>query len=193
MSKNALIVDAGAKLGDQGGTLSKAYADKATEILRAAGWNVMVSHPDSYWVLTDEIEKVSKADFILAQIPIWWMGAPWSYKRWFDLVFMNTPFGSDGRSHTNPAVNYGRGGKLKGFYMLSTTWNAPLNAFVDPKEFFEGKGVDAVLYPLHKAYQFVGFKPLETFMANDVLKNPTFDEDMARFEKALKANLARIG
>ena len=193
MSKNALIVDAGAKLGDHGGTLSKAYADKATEILRAAGWNVMASHPDSYWVLTDEIEKVSKADFILAQIPIWWMGAPWSYKRWFDLVFMNAPFGSDGRSHANPAVNYGRGGKLKGFYMLSTTWNAPLNAFVDPKEFFEGKGVDAVLYPLHKAYQFVGFKPLETFMANDVLKNPTFDEDMARFEKTLKANLSKIG
>lgn len=193
MSKNALIVDAGAKLGGEGGKLSDAYVEKAAEFLRAAGWNVAFSHTDEAWQLEEEAAKVMNADFILAQIPIWWMGAPWSYKRWFDLVFMNTPFGSDGRSHANPAVNYGRGGKLKGRYMLSTTWNAPLNAFVDPKEFFEGKGVDAVLYPLHKAYQFVGFKPLETFMANDVLKNPTFVEDMARFEKTLKANLSKIG
>ncbi|MFU0841444.1 MAG: Flavodoxin-2 domain-containing protein [Burkholderia sp.] len=192
MTKTALIVNAGTKFAGKGGTLSTAYAEKAAEILRAAGWNVLETRVDSDWSVKDEVDKVMKADFILAQIPAWWMGAPWTYKRWFDTVFMNVPFGGDGRTHTNPAVNYGRGGHLKGYYMLSTTWNAPRNAFVDPKEFFEGKGIDGVIFPLHKAFQFVGLKPLETFMANDVIKNPTFEADMARFEKTLKANIAKI-
>ena len=43
--------------------------------------------------------------------------------------------------------NIGRGGIRKARYMLSCTWNAPLNAFVAPEEFFEGKGIDAVLMP----------------------------------------------
>lgn len=86
------------------------------------------------------------------------------------------------------AVNYGTGGKLKGRYMISSTWNAPLNAFLAPDEFFEGKGIDATFFGLHKANQFIGLKPLPSFMCNDVIKNPTLESDIER----LKAHLEKV-
>lgn len=70
-------------------------------------------------------------------------------------------------------------------YMLSSTWNAPKEAFDDPLQFFEGKGIDAVLMPVHKTFQFLGMRPLPSFMANDVLKNPQIAEDMQRFKEHL--------
>ena len=94
----------------------------------------------------------------------------------------------DGRHHENLAVNYGTGGKLKGRYMISSTWNAPLNAFLAPDEFFEGKGIDATFFGLHKANQFIGLKPLPSFMCNDVIKNPTLESDIER----LKAHLEKV-
>lgn len=93
-------------------------------------------------------------------------------------------------SHANP--NNGRGGLLKGRYRLSTIWNAPLNAFTAPEVFFEGKGIDVVMLPGHKAMQFMGLTPLPTFMANDVVKNPTFEEDFRRFEVHLTAALKKM-
>nr|WP_286313820.1 NAD(P)H-dependent oxidoreductase [Turicimonas muris] len=46
--------------------------------------------------------------------------------------------------------------------------------------------MDGVLLPVHKAFQFLGMKPLPSFMANDVLKNPTLEEDTKRFKEHLK-------
>ena len=56
--------------------------------------------------------------------------------------------------------------------MLSLTWNAPLQAFTDPEQFFHGVGVDGVYLPFHKANQFLGLTGLPTFIANDVMKVP---------------------
>ena len=52
--------------------------------------------------------------------------------------------------------------------------------------FSEVSGIDGVLLPVHKAFQFLGMKPLPSFMANDVDKNPTFEEDRQRFKEHLK-------
>ena len=70
--------------------------------------------------------------------------------------------------------------------MLSSTWNAPKAAFDKKDDFFGGVGIDGVLLPVHKAFQFLGMKPLPSFMANDVLKNPTLEEDTKRFKEHLK-------
>lgn len=56
--------------------------------------------------------------------------------------------------------------------MLSLTWNAPLQAFTDPQQFFEGSGVDGVYLHTHKAFQFLGMSGLPTFICNDVIKDP---------------------
>ncbi|RYF62370.1 MAG: T9SS type B sorting domain-containing protein, partial [Cytophagaceae bacterium] len=65
------------------------------------------------------------------------------------------------------------GGLLHGkCYMLSVTWNAPLEAFEDKEQFFHGVGVDGVYLAQHKANQFIGLDTLPTFMCNDVIKQP---------------------
>ena len=71
--------------------------------------------------------------------------------------------------------------------MLSSTWNAPLEAFNEPMQFFEAKGIDGLLFPMHKTFEFLGMRPLPSFIANDVLKNPSIEADLERF----KAHLIR--
>jgi modulator of drug activity B len=78
-------------------------------------------------------------------------------------------------------------------YLLSVTWNAPTEAFSDPVQFFEGRGVDAVYFPLHKANQFLGLQPLPTFMCNDVIKAPQIENDFARYRDHLHAALRQLG
>ena len=191
--KTALILDAGCDYHGGGGSLNHSYTALAVKILQEAGWQTMVTRVEDEWNREAEAERLKAADLVIVQTPIWSMAPPWQFKRWQDeIVCLPGLYTDDGRSHANPDVNYGRGGLLKGRYLLSTTWNAPLNAFTAPEEFFEGKGIDVVMLPVHKAMQFMGLTPLPTFMANDVVKNPTFEEDFRRFEVHLTAALKEI-
>lgn len=46
-------------------------------------------------------------------------------------------YASDGCTRSDATKGYGSGGLIQGkTYMLSVTWNAPLEAFNDPKQFF---------------------------------------------------------
>ena len=74
--------------------------------------------------------------------------------------------------------------------MLSLTWNAPLEAFNDPDQFFEGQGVDGVYLHFHKANQFLGMEALPTFITNDVVKAPDVENELMRFSKHLKTIFA---
>lgn len=38
--------------------------------------------------------------------------------------------------------------------MLSVTWNAPVEAFNEFGNFFDGRGVDGVYFAFHKSQQF---------------------------------------
>ena len=184
--KKILIIDGGVDFHGRGGTLNHTYADLAQKILTGMGHEVTVTRVQGEWVPAEEAEKVKAADIVMLNFAAWWMGTPWPVKRYIDEVFCaGLSAGGDGRTRTEPALKYGRGGILKGKrYMLSITWNAPLNAFVDPKEFFAGSGIDAVLLPVHKAFEFIGMSRLgKTFMANDVVKNPTPEADFKRFEE----------
>ena len=109
-------------------------------------------------------------------------------KKYQDLVFANPKLcGGDGRHRDDPEAKYGTGGFLKEkTYLLSTTWNAPLEAFEDPKQFFEGRGLDGLFMPFHKTMAFIGMQKLPSFMVNDVFKHPTIEADMERFKAHLK-------
>lgn len=123
------------------------------------------------------------------------MDVPWIVKKYIDEIFTighGRLYQSDGRSRQNSENNYGSGGLLQDKqYTLSVTWNAPAVAFTDPNQFFEGVGVDGVYIATHKAYQFLGMKPLTTFMSNDVIKNPTIDSDIIRYQKHLTSLFAK--
>lgn len=60
--------------------------------------------------------------------------------------------------------------------MLSVTWNAPIDAFDEFDNFFDGRGVDGVYFAFHKSQQFLGLKKFPTFMVNDVIKEPNIEK-----------------
>lgn len=186
---NILIVNAAKPFGHSAGKLNTFLSEVAGEALINAGHSVKTTHVDGGYDIEQEIEKYLWSDVIIYQMPAWWMGEPWILKKYVDEVFTGgygRLFRDDGRTRTNPSRNYGSGGMLQGKkYMLSVTWNAPTAAFEEADEFFEGRGVDAVYFPFHKANQFLGLSPLPTFMCNDVIKQPDIDSDVVRYREHL--------
>lgn len=72
--------------------------------------------------------------------------------------------------------------------MLSLTWNAPIETFDDPQEFFHGVGVDAVYLHFHKINEYLGTTALPTYICNDVMKSP----DIPAFLNGYRAHLQSL-
>lgn len=188
MSK-IFIIDAGKTFAHSKGELNHTMTDVAASWLRDAGHEVEVTTVDSGYVVADEIQKYLAADTVIYQMPGWWMGEPWTVKKYIDDVFTEghgSLYASDGRTRSDAGKKYGSGGLIQGKkYMLSLTWNAPLEAFNDPEQFFEGVGVDGLYLHFHKANQFLGMEGLPTFICNDVIKMPDVPRDIERYRTHL--------
>ena len=72
--------------------------------------------------------------------------------------------------------------------MLSLTFNAPAESFDDEQDFFDGKSVDDLMFPMHMNFKFFDMQPLPTFSCFDVMKNAQVEADFVRFEAHLAAN-----
>ncbi|QCI14737.1 NAD(P)H-dependent oxidoreductase [Pseudomonas putida] len=190
--KKILLLNGGKQFAHSEGRLNQTLHDVAMAYLDRAGYDVQQTFIDGGYDVQAEVEKFLWADVVIYQMPGWWMGAPWTVKKYVDDVFTaghGSLYASDGRSRSDASKRYGSGGLIQGKqYMLSLTWNAPLEAFDDPADFFEGKGVDAVYFPFHKANQFLGMTGLPTFLTNDVIKNPDVPAALAAYE----AHLAEV-
>ncbi|MBK5145729.1 NAD(P)H-dependent oxidoreductase [Budviciaceae bacterium BWR-B9] len=188
MSK-ILIINAMKKFAHSNGELNLTLHHAAADFLRQTGHEVKETIIDHGYVVEDEIEKYLWADTVIYQQPGWWMGTPWILKKYIDEVFTEGHgrlYASDGRSRSDASKKYGSGGLIQGkTYMLSVTWNAPQEAFDDPSQFFEGAGVDGVYLPFHKANQFLGMKPLPTFLCVDVMKQPDVENNLKRLREHL--------
>ncbi|MBZ7951630.1 NAD(P)H-dependent oxidoreductase [Campylobacter sp. LH-2024] len=188
--KTILLLNGAKEFGHSKGKLNLTLHNHAAKILNDLGFEILQTHIDQGYNTQEELEKFLKSDVIIYQMPAWWMGEPWIVKKYIDEVFTaghGKLYANDGRSHENPAKNYGKGGLAKDKkYMFSLTWNAPIEAFDDKNEFFEGKGVDMVYWHLHKAHEFLGMKALETFICNDVIKNPQVEKYLSDYEVHLK-------
>ncbi|MBY6205467.1 NAD(P)H-dependent oxidoreductase [Halomonas denitrificans] len=174
------------------GELNAALADRAAAFFEARGDEVRRTTTANSFDTDEEIDHHQWAEIIVMQFPINWMGVPWSFKRYMDSVYSAGMDGrlcnGDGRSAAAPTENYGMGGTQGDTrYMLSVTFNAPSQAFDDPAEpFFEGMSVDDLLRPMHLNAKFFGMKPLPTFSAHDVMKNPAIENDFKRFDHHLQ-------
>lgn len=186
---NILIINAGKSFGHSKGVLNSSLTEVADTFLRDAGHSVRVTHIEAGYDIEAEVESYLWADAVIYQMPGWWMGAPWTMKKYIDEVFTvghGKLYASDGRTRSDESKKYGSGGLIQGTaYMLSVTWNAPVEAFEDKDQFFHGVGVDGVYLPFHKANQFLGMDTLPTFMCNDVIKQPDIDGDFARYRAHL--------
>jgi modulator of drug activity B len=72
-------------------------------------------------------------------------------------------------------------------YMLTTSWNAPQEAFTLPGEFFNQKSVDeGPMFGFHRMNAFTGMKPLKGIHFHDVEKNADVVKDLKRYEAHLE-------
>ncbi|MBC3412463.1 NAD(P)H-dependent oxidoreductase [Pseudomonas sp. SWRI51] len=188
--KNILLLNGGKRFAHSDGLLNQTLHDAALAYLDSAGYDVQQTFIDGGYDVKAEVQKFLWADVIIYQMPGWWMGAPWTVKKYIDEVFTEghgSLYASDGRTRSHASQKYGSGGLVQGKqYMLSLTWNAPQQAFDDPADFFEGKGVDAVYFPFHKANQFLGMGGLPTFLAVDVMKRPDVPAALAAYQQHLQ-------
>lgn len=187
--KNILLINGAKTFAHSNGQLNDTLTELAQEVLSGLGHQVQVTRADSEYDAKAEVEKFLWADTVIYQMPGWWMGAPWTVKKYIDDVFTEghgSLYASDGRSRSDASKKYGSGGLIYNKnYMLSLTWNAPMDAFNDAEQFFHGVGVDGVYLPFHKANQFLGMQTLPTFIVNDVIKAPEVSAYMAQYRDHL--------
>ena len=187
--KNILLLDGGKQFAHSNGQYNATLHEAAAAFFDRAGFDIRTTFIDGGYDIEEEVEKFLWADVVIYQMPGWWMGAPWTVKKYLDEVFTaghGSLYASDGRTRSDASQKYGSGGLIQGKrYMLSLTWNAPQQAFDDPSDFFEAKGVDAVYFPFHKANQFLGMSALPTFLSTDVMKVPNIERDVARYQQHL--------
>jgi modulator of drug activity B len=187
--KKVLLLNGGKQFAHSNGQYNATLHEAAAAFFDRAGFDIKSTEVDAGYDVVEEVQKILWADVLIYQMPGWWMGAPWTVKQYLDEVFTaghGSLYASDGRTRSDASQKYGSGGLLHGKrYMISATWNAPQQAFDDPTDFFEGKGVDAVYFPFHKANQFLGMSPLPTFLSIDVMKRPAIEADVARYQQHL--------
>lgn len=195
--KNALIINAHQRYeGFAEGKLNRHFASIIQGELEAMGMTVRLSELDHGYEVEEEIAHHEWADLIVLQTPAYWFGTPWIFKKYLDEVFTTALsqgrlVKDDGRTRSDPSKQYGTGGLMQGKrFMLSSTWNAPAEAFGDPGQFlFEGREVADVFFPVIANYKFCGATILPTFASFNVLKAPDIETDTGRLKEHLKSAL----
>lgn len=191
---NIFVINAHQPYSFSPGQLNKTLTDLAVELLKDKGHDVKLTKSSENYDVEEELQKHQWADSVVLQSPVNWMGVPWSFKKYMDEVYSAGMQGAlcngDGRTSDAPKDNYGAGGTLTDKqYMMSLTFNAPEEAFNDPKQYlFQGRSVDDLLFPMHMNFRFFGMSALPTFAAYDVMKNAQIENDIERFKAHISAH-----
>jgi modulator of drug activity B len=190
--KKIFIINGGQKFGHSGGRFNQTIAKETLEFFQnKEGFEVRCTNINDAYNPAEEVDKFVWADVIIYHTPIWWFQLPHGFKEYIDVVFTeghaNGIYKSDGRSSVNPAINYGTGGMLHGKeYMVTTSWNAPKEAFTLPGEFFKETSVDnGPLFGFHRMNAFTGMQPLESIHFHDVMKGANVESDLEVYRNHL--------
>ncbi len=190
MKIQALLINGSKKFGNDGTRLNATLQSVAKEELESKGYKVLETIIDKGYKVEEELKKIADSHLIIYQMPAWWMGEPWIVKKYIDEVFLagvGVLFANDGRSRADESLKYGSGGLAQDKrIMLSVTWNAPKEAFIESNGFFEGVGVEGVYLHLRKAHEFCGMEWLPIFMCNDVVKNPQIEQYISEYKAHLQ-------
>lgn len=131
---NILIINGAKKFAHSNGQLNDTLTEVADGTLRDLGHDVRIVRADSDYDVKAEVQNFLWADVVIWQMPGWWMGAPWTVKKYIDDVFTEghgTLYASDGRTRKDPSkIRFRRPGTGQK-YMLSLTSNAPMEAFTE--------------------------------------------------------------
>ncbi len=179
--KHIFIINGGQHFAHSGGAFNKTLTGWTAEYLQRNGFEVRVTDINDAFIPEEEVEHFKWADLVIYNTPIWWFQVPNRLKKYIDEVFtaghQNGIYHSDGRSRSNPAINYGTGGLMHGKkYMVNTSWNAPDTAFTLPGEFFNETSVDdGILFGFHRMNAFTGMRKIQGFHFHDLEKNATIE------------------
>lgn len=178
--KKVFIINGASKYAHSEGMFNRTLLMWTNDYFKKKGFEVKMTNIEDGYNPEEEVNKYVWADIIIYHTPIWWFQLPNTFKKYFDEVFtaghQNGIYLNDGRRSANPTRNYGTGGTLQGRrYMLTTTWNAPLEAFTIEDEFFKQHTADDVMFGFHQMNAFIGMSPLQSFHFYDVMKNPDMD------------------
>jgi len=190
--KKIFIINGAHKFAHSGGEFNKTLASWTTNFFEQSGdYEIKYTDISDGYDPEEEVKKFVWADVIIYHTPIWWFQVPNGLKEYIDEVFtaghQNGIYFSDGRRSANPTRNYGTGGLLQGRkYMLTTTWNAPKEAFTIEGEFFNQHSEDDVMFGFHQMNAFVGLSPIESFHFHDVTKNPNIEQSEKDYLKHLE-------
>jgi len=179
------IINGGQKFGHSGGKFNETIAQETVNFfINNSIFEVKTTDVNEEYNPAEEVDKFVWADVVVYHTPIWWFQLPHGFKKYIDVVFTEGHgkgiYHSDGRSSKNPAVDYGTGGMLHGRkYLLTTSWNAPKEAFTLPGEFFNEKSVDdGPLFGFHRMNAFTGMSSLESMHFHDIEKNADVPRDL---------------
>ncbi|MBC9797098.1 NAD(P)H-dependent oxidoreductase [Sinomicrobium weinanense] len=190
--KKIFIINGGQKFEQSGGRFNETLTRISSDFFKdKEGFEVKTTDINESYRPKEEAEKFVWADVVIYHMPVWWFQIPHKLKEYLDHVLEHGKvYGGDGRSSANPAINYGTGGLLQGKkYMVTTSWNAPKEAFTLPGEFFGQKSVDeGILFGFHRMNAFIGMEALEGIHFHDIVKNGNVERDMA----AYKAHLEKV-
>jgi modulator of drug activity B len=190
--KKIFVINGGQKFGHSGGKFNETIAQETiTFFENNADFEVKTTDVNADYNPSEEVEKFVWADVVIYHTPIWWFQLPHGFKKYIDVVFTEGHnkgiYHSDGRSSKNPTLNYGTGGMLHGKkYLVTTSWNAPKEAFILPGEFFNQTSVDnGPLFGFHHMNAFTGMTPLESIHFHDIEKNADVPRDLETYRKHL--------
>ncbi|WP_163833559.1 NAD(P)H-dependent oxidoreductase [Spartinivicinus ruber] len=155
----------------------------AAHRLLSASAEIKVTRVADQYQVVEEQSKILWADTIIFQFPVYWFSAPSSLKKYFDDVYAHGLFFGN-------AKRYGEGGFLTDKrYMLSTSWNAPIEAFSYTNGLFEHTSPDELLASVHFTQQYVGMRRLPSFAAFNVIAQPNFEYWEKSWQTHLKTNV----
>ena len=179
--KNIFVINGGQHFAHSGGKFNHTLTNWTEEVIKKLDLKVRITDINDDFDPIKEVENFKWADVVIYHTPIWWFQVPNRLKLYIDEVFTaghdNGIYKSDGRSRKNPAINYGTGGLMHGKkYMVTSTWNAPAEAFTLEGEFFNQTPIDqGILFGFHRMNAFTGMEKLDGFHFHDLEKNATLE------------------
>lgn len=190
--RKIFIINGGQKFGHSGGRFNETIANETAAFFQnQKDFEVRSTNINEEYDPASEVDNFVWADTIIYHTPIWWFQLPHGFKKYIDVVFTAGQnkgiYKSDGRSSKNPKINYGTGGMLHGrSYMVTSSWNAPQEAFTLPGDFFNQQSVDdGVLFGFHRMNAFTGMKPLKSMHFHDIEKNADVAKDLQLYQEHL--------